>query len=109
MALGRTGPSNRNLPAAVAAAYSLLWVSALQTGLSQKELSECIWPKWGRSADKEGPKPFCTGDLLRQLRFEILGSALRPATFSHFVNQTARDTKPEKLRPSLPGMLFSAA
>jgi len=104
----RTGPSNRNLPAAVAAAYSLLWVSALQTGLSQKELSECLRPKWRRSADKDGPKPFCTGDLLRQLRFEIPGSALRPATFSHFVNQTARDTKPEKLRPSLPGMLLGA-
>jgi hypothetical protein len=106
----RTAPSNRTLPPALAAAYSLLWLSALQTGWSPRELSEALRPKWRRSgAHQEPAEAPCTGALLRQLRFEMLGAALRPATFSHFVNPAQGEAKPEKLQPSLPGMWFSAA
>lgn len=50
-----------------------------------------------------------TGELIRQLRYEAWAGALRPETFSHFMNATTTSKKSEKLAPSFPSTLFCAA
>jgi hypothetical protein len=104
----RTVPGNRILPAVVVAAYALLWVSALQLRKQGMKLPWLQPPKW-RKARRDQGALFCTGDLLRTLRFETWQTALRPGSFYHFVNASDSNSKCQKPEPSLPGILFNAA
>lgn len=104
----RTKASNQHLPAVTVAAYSFLWIAALQLLTSGKSIPSIAPPKWRKPAVAREKLP-STGDLLRSLRFELWSGALRPDTFYHFVTQTAASTKSQKPSPSLPGALFNAA
>ncbi len=105
----RTKASNQHLPAVTVAAYSLLWIAALQLLASGKSIPSIAPPKWRKSASLPEKALPSTGDLLRSLRFELWSRALRPDTFYHFVTQTSPGTKSLKPSPSLPGALFNAA
>ena len=108
----RTAPSNRLLPAAIVAGYALLWVSALKLRGAGIALPELRPPKWRRKKPEEKDPLFCTGDLLRALRLEAWGRALRPGSFSHFVAERPAHTKgqkPSAAFPSLPSTLFNSA
>jgi hypothetical protein len=106
----RTEASNQELPAMTVAAYALLWVAALSTGKRQALRSLIKPPRWRASgqATLEAVLP-TTGELIRQLRCEVWGAALRPGTFSHFVHASRAPSNAEKLAPSLPSTLFCAA
>ena len=104
----RTEASNRTLPATVAAAYSLLWCATLKAHQRGEGHFICPAPKWRKKSQEQHELP-STGDLLRTLRFELLGSAMRPSSFSDFIYPPPSKAKPEKLGASLAGILFSAA
>lgn len=66
-------------------------------------------PKW---RTKKAPDPQAlpsTGDLLRTLRYEMWGQALRPGSFYHFTHRQQPDTKSPKPSPNLPGALLDVA
>jgi DDE superfamily endonuclease len=104
----RTPSSNRHLPAVVVAAYALLWISTL--GLVNKGLEpgSLTPPKWRRASPKQRSLP-STGDLLRNLRFELWAGALRPSTFYHFATSSLQAAKSQKPPPSPAGVLFASA
>ncbi len=104
----RNETSNRTLPATVAAAYSLLWCAALKAHRRGEGYFVCPVPKWRKKHRAQRKMP-STGDLLRTLRFELLGAAMRPSSFSGFLPLSPPGAKPEKLGASLAGILFSAA
>lgn len=104
----RTPASNQHLPAAIVAAYALLWVAALRRWVRGELGTELKAPKWRARAQERARLP-STGDLLRTLRFECWAEQLDPGTFDDFVITTHAATKPEKLHSSLSGTLFAAA
>jgi hypothetical protein len=104
----RTPQSNRSLPTMVVAAYSLLWLAALRMHKRGDLPVGIATPKW-RAKSKENQSLPSSGDLLRTLRSEIWARSIRPGTFYHFMTNSTADKKPQKLSPSLPGTLLSAA
>lgn len=104
----RTPASNQLLPAAIVGAYALLWLSALRIHRSEQSPPELRPPKWRRRAREKRALP-STGELLRSLRYQIWTDYLKDESFSEVVTDPPPDTKPEKLRPSLAGVLFDAA
>ncbi|WP_367872261.1 transposase [Luteolibacter sp. Populi] len=105
----RTAASNRHLPAVTVAAYSLLWIAALQChaagdGDRPRSLAP---PKW-RKDRPDGMLP-ATGELQRLLRYEIWAGALRPGTFHRFVTRRPPDASAPEPRPDLAATLFAAA
>jgi hypothetical protein len=105
----RTEASNQELPAMSVAAYAMLWVAALATRKGHALRSLIKPPKWRRSGRGDLPALPTTGELIRQLRCEVWGAALRPGTFSHFMHAPRAASNAEKLAPSLPSALFCAA
>lgn len=105
----RTEASNQELPAMTVAAYAMLWVAALSTRNPRALRSLIKPPKWRTSALERCDDLPTTGELIRQLRCEVWGAALRPGTFSHFVHAPRALSNTEKLAPSLPSTLFCAA
>jgi hypothetical protein len=103
----RTPESNRNLPAAIVAAYALMWLAALRL-LGDNRASLLQPPKWRRRNKEERTLP-ATGDLLRTLRYETWADQIQDSSFSEVVTDPPQDKKPEKLRPSLAGALFKTA
>jgi hypothetical protein len=104
----RSAASNQHLPAVIVAAYALLWVSALRLHARDTAVSVLRPPNW-RRAKPGGPSLPSTGELLRCLRFEFWSDALRPSTLYHFMSNSPELPMSDKLNPSLPGTLFSAA
>jgi DDE superfamily endonuclease len=105
----RGAAANEHLPAMTVAAYSHLWVAALQMLDSGQPVAPLTPPKW-RQPDPDAPDRLpSTGDLLRLLRFDYWASALRPGHFYHFVTAAPRDTKSEKCSPDLPAALLAVA
>lgn len=105
----RTESSTQHLPAVNAAAYSLLWTSAL-TQLASAELATSLRPpKWRRKPEPADSQPPSTGELQRILRHEIWAGSLRPSTFHHFASAAKPDAKCEKPEMDLAAALFSAA
>lgn len=104
----RTASSNRHLPAVIVAAYALLWVAALRMHRRGSLPPAVQPPKW-RAKSREGKILPSTGDLLRTLRYEIWGRAIRPAAFHHFATGQNPDTKSPKPSPSLPAAILAVA
>ena len=106
-AMVRGEASNEHLPATTVAAYSHLWVAALQALSDGNRLKTLRPPKW--RAPKEARALPSTGELLRLLRYEYWASVLRPGNFYHFATHTRPDANAEKYTPDLPAALLSAA
>lgn len=104
----RTPESNRQIPAMVVAAYSLLWLAALKMHRRGDLPSGIPHPKW-RAKTKECRILPSTGDLLRTLRGEIWARAIRPGTFYNFMTSSPDDKKSSKPSPNLPATLLAAA
>ncbi len=107
----RTRASNATLPAVTVAAYAMLRVAAL-TMLARDGLRNPLSPsRWRRPKEADGGLP-PTGELLRLLRFETLGTSLRPDIIARFANASAPVAKSEKTTPDridLAATLFAAA
>lgn len=103
----RTKQSNESLPAVQVAAYSMLWLAALEADLGEGPLSPFEPAKWRR--DLKGRTAPTTSQLLQRLRYEAWAGSLRPSSFSHFAPKGSKDAKPEKSAPNLASSLFQAA
>lgn len=104
----RGAAANQHQPAVSVASYALLWTAALQIHNSGGTMAQPARPRWRRAPQSHAKLP-CTGELLRQLRYETWSGALNAETLCHFVNPGSLDTTTGKLTPSLPGALFAAA
>ena len=108
----QTKSSNQHLPAAMVAAYSLLWTSALSQVADERLPPSLAVPKWRETKEsregREGRLP-STGELQRILRRETWAGSLRPSTFYRFVSRGASDAKSEKVEMDLSAQLFSVA
>jgi hypothetical protein len=103
----RTAASNKNLPAINVAAYSMLWLAALEMDPQQRLAPVLPPPKWRRDLrSKVHPS---TSQLLQRLRHEAWAGSITPSSFSHFANQDDGDAKSEKPAFDLPSALFQAA
>jgi hypothetical protein len=105
----RTVASTHNQPAVTVAAYSFLWLAALQLLKSGDLPQHLLPPKWRRPHADESANSLHTGELLRILRCELWASQLSPESFSHFTSPPLADAKAQKPEPSLPHVLFAAA
>jgi hypothetical protein len=104
----RTKASNQHLPAMTVAAYALLWTAALTGHATGQQLGTLSAPKWRQKQQKPGIVP-STGELIRLLRYEMWAESIRPESLSHFALGEPPGPKSQKLRPSLPAVLFAAA
>jgi hypothetical protein len=93
--------SVENVPALAVAAYAMLLTSAAQTYGPTGKPDTLPSPKWRK---KKGLRA-STQSLVNHLRHEVWARAIR---FSSFPSQHVRNTKPQKLGPSLEGALFYA-
>lgn len=105
----RCESSNRNLPAISVAAYSMLWLAALESHGDQDSVRIMQPPKWRRDLASKGQSPPTTSQLLRKLRYEMWAGSLRPASLSHFAPTGPKATKSQKCVSNLASSLFAAA
>lgn len=106
----RLPASNRNQPAMTVAAYSFLWLAALQLNESGELPPHLLTPKWRpQPPSATSSLALSTGDLLRALRSELWAAQLSPQSFSHFASPARSADKTQNLPPSLPHALLSAA
>lgn len=103
----RLPASTDKQPALVVAAYSLLWLAALQLRAQGHSPAHLKPPKWRRPKDDTAVP--CTNDLLRALRYELWAGQLNAHSFSHFASAAPPDTNQQKPTPSLANALFTAA
>jgi hypothetical protein len=101
--------ANEQLPAMTVAAYSHLWLAALELRDRGEDLAVLNPPKWRPQAEPDANTLPSTGDLLRLLRYDYWASALRPGHFYHFKNGQPRAKKSEKCPPDLAATLLAAA
>jgi len=100
----RTAASNRTAPASAVAAYSFLWLAALNAGADSLEQLPC--PKWRKPKKQE---QMSTEDLIRVLRCEQWAGQIEEQSLSHFVTPTPADATKQKPQTSLPHAIFSTA
>jgi hypothetical protein len=103
--------ATQSQPAMVVAAYSLLWVAALQ-GLEQEAgLPQLRPPKWRRKKHQEAAMEVLpsTGELQRSLRYEAWAGALRPGSLYPLVHSSDPPTKWQKAANPLASTLFHVA
>lgn len=105
----RTPESNQTQPAVTVAAYSFLWLAALQLAASGDPPEQLLPPKWRQPKPDGDAAALSTGDLLRALRCELWADQLSPESFSHFTSPPPDDLNAQKLTPSLAPALFAAA
>ena len=107
----RSRASNATLPAVTVAAYAMLRVAAISM-LGGGGLRNPLKPsRWRRPAEGDTGLP-PTGELIRLLRFETLGTSLRPDIIARFANAPDPVAKSEKTPPGridLAATLFAAA
>jgi hypothetical protein len=106
----RGAAANQLLPASTVAAYSHLWLAALQaedeTAGAINPLTPPKWRKKPETAERTLPS---TGELIRLLRSEYWSAALRPSHYYHFATQQPRDAKSEKFTPDLSAVALALA
>lgn len=105
----RTPESNRTQPAVTVAAYSFLWLAALQLSASGEPPAHLRPPKWRPPKPGGDAATMSTGDLLRALRSELWAGQLSPESFSHFTSPSPDDLNAQKPTPNLAHALFTAA
>ena len=105
----RTPESNRTQPAVTVAAYSFLWLAALQLSENGAPPEHLRAPKWRQPKPGGDAATPSTGDLLRALRAELWAGQLSPESFSHFTSPPSDDLNAPKPTPSLAHALFAAA
>jgi hypothetical protein len=105
----RTPQSNQIQPAVTVAAYSFLWLAALQLAESGDPPAQLLPPKWRQPKPGGVAAAMSTGDLLRALRCELWADQLSPESFSHFTSPSPDDLNAQKPTPSLAPALFAAA
>lgn len=103
----RTPASNRIQPAVTVAAYSCLWLAALQLRQQGEWPEQVRPPKWRRHRPHAATPT--TGDLVRALRCELWSEQLNPESFSHFVSPPPADANAQKPFTHLAEVLFTAA
>lgn len=101
--------ANKHQPAMTVAAYSLLWIAALQLAEERGPLRLLHAPKWRQKNSAASNAQPSTGDLLRLLRSEYWESVLQPSHFSHFAAGEPAVTNRQKCSPDLPASLLSTA
>jgi hypothetical protein len=106
----RGAAANQLLPASTVAAYSHLWLAALQAeDETAGAISPLTPPKWRKKPETTEPRLPSTGELLRLLRSEYWSEALRPSHYYHFATKQPRDTKSEKFTPDLSAVALALA
>lgn len=105
----RTEASNRIQPAVTVAAYSFLWLAALQLNENGELPAHLHPPKWRQPKAGADPAALTTGDLVRALRCELWSDQLDPQSFSHFTSSAPADGNAQKPEPSLSGAMLIAA
>lgn len=101
--------ANKHQPAMTVAAYSLLWIAALQLAEESGPLRLLHAPKWRQKNSAARYVKPSTGDLLRLLRSEYWESVLQPSHFSHFAAGEPAVTNRQKCSPDLPASLLATA
>jgi hypothetical protein len=98
----RTKEAVQKVPALAVAAYATLLTSAIHT-FGHKGVPDTLpRPKW----QKKKPRRASVQQLVNHLRHEVWADSIR---FSSFVHHHGKNTKPEKLKPSLNSALFYAS
>lgn len=106
----RGAAANQLLPASTVAAYSHLWLAALQAeDETAGVISPLTPPKWRKKPETPERALPSTGELLRLLRSEYWAEALRPSHYYHFATQQPRVTKSEKFTPDLSAVALALA
>lgn len=105
----RTPASNRTQPAVTVAAYSFLWLAALQLAENGAPPAHLRPPKWRPPPPGGDVTALATGDLLRALRHELWAAQLSPESFAHFTSPSPDELTASKPTPSLAHALFAAA
>lgn len=105
----RAPESNRTQPAVTVAAYSLLWLAALQLAATGEPPEHLRPPKWRPPKPGGEAAALSTGDLLRALRSELWAAQINPESFSHFTSPSPDELNAPKPTPSLAHALFAAA
>ena len=105
----RTEASNRIQPAVTVAAYSFLWLAALQLHEKGQLPAHLQPPKWRQPKAGSDPTALTTGDLVRALRSELWSDQLDPESFSHFASAAPADANAQKPELSLSGAMLAAA
>jgi hypothetical protein len=102
--------ATQSQPATVVAAYSLLWVAALQGLRQEAGLPQLRPPKWRikKHQDTAHSLP-STGELQRSLRYEAWAGALRPGSLYPLVHSKDPHTKWTKPAHPLASTLFHVA
>ena len=100
----RTAPSNRAVPACAVAAYSMLWLAALEG--AAEGLEPLPKPKWQKPKKPEEPG---TADLIKALRNEQWAWQIQEQSFAHFKTPPPDEATTQKPRMSLPHTLLSTA
>lgn len=103
----RTKASNENLPAINVAAYSMLWLAALESNHQQGPVALLEPAKWRR--DLKGKTAPTTSQLLQALRYQMWAGSLRPSSFGHFASPVPKCEKSPKSVSNLASSLFQAA
>lgn len=106
----RGAVANQLLPASTVAAYSHLWLAALQAeDEAIGALRPLMPPKWRKKPETPQRALPSTGELVRLLRSEYWSEALRPSHYYHFATHQPRDTKSEKFKPDLSAVALALA
>jgi hypothetical protein len=89
-----------NVPAFMAAIYSLSLISSVKAFGLGGSPSSIPLPKWRK---KEKPRRASTASIISQIRHEMWGKALESVDshFSGFEDEPSRETKPKKCLPNL--------
>jgi hypothetical protein len=100
--------SARREPTFAVACYAKLLLAAAQRYGPDATQGQLPLPKWRRNRP---PTRLTTGDLVRQIRQDLWGEALRQVerNYSHFVNATGLDMNGPKFEFSLRGAIDHAA
>ena len=105
----RTPASTRIQPAITVAAYSMLWLAALQLSENGEPPPHLRPPKWRQGKPGGDSAVLSTGDLLRALRCELWAGQLSAQSFSHFTSPAHDDINASKPIPSLAHAVLAAA
>ena len=100
----RTAASNRTAPACAVAAYSFLWLAALEG--AAEGIEPVPQPKWRKP---KKPEDLGTADLIKALRSEQWAEQIEAQSFSHFKTGVPEEASTQKPRTSLPHTLLSTA
>ncbi|MEK7407766.1 MAG: hypothetical protein AAB225_22050 [Acidobacteriota bacterium] len=101
----RKPAATQAVPALLIAAYAMLLLAAIGSGVGSPAASLLPPPKWSA---RKSPIRTSTQRLIHELQAEVWGRGLglRQGNFSGFMTRQPLNQKPEKILPSLPDALL---